>query len=98
MKWLLVAALFATACNKGASEEQCKQLLDHLVDLEFKQAGATVSTEQQKGDLAKMRTSVHEAKWPEFQSACMDRTAKERVECAIGATDVAAVAKCDEVQ
>ncbi|MBX3154373.1 MAG: hypothetical protein KF773_00105 [Deltaproteobacteria bacterium] len=97
MKWLIAAALALAACNKGPSEEQCKQLLDHLVDLEFKQAGATTTTEAQKGDLAKMKATVGDAKGPEFMSACMDRTARDRVECAMVASDVAAVAKCDEI-
>jgi len=33
---MLVAVVLAVGCSKAPSEEQCKQLLDHLVDLEFK--------------------------------------------------------------
>lgn len=93
-RWMLLVVL-AAGCGKGPSEGQCKQLLDHLVDLEFKKAGAAATTDQQKGDLAKQKTAVIEAKQGEFMSVCMEKTAKTRVECALSATDLDAVAKCD---
>jgi len=92
-RWMLLVVL-AAACGKGPSEGQCKQLLDHLVDLEFKKAGAGATTEQ-KGDLAKQKAAVVEAKQAEFMSVCVDKTAKTRVVCALAATDLDAVAKCD---
>jgi hypothetical protein len=93
-RWMALVVL-AAACGKGPSEGQCKQLLDHLVDLEFKKAGAGATTEQMKGDLAKQKAAVVEAKQGEFMSVCVDKTAKTRVECALAATDLDAVAKCD---
>jgi hypothetical protein len=92
-RWMLVVAL--TACGKGPSEGQCKQLLDHLVDLEFKKAGANATTDQQKGDMAKQKAAVVEAKQTEFMAVCIDKTAKARVECALAATDLDAVTTCD---
>ncbi len=82
-------------CGKGASEDQCKQLLDHLVELEFKKAGATGTADSQKADLEKQKQKVVEEKWPEFLEACQQKTAKDRVECALAANDLDAVAKCD---
>ena len=35
--WVLVA-LLAVGCKNGPSDDDCKQLLDHLIDLEFKKA------------------------------------------------------------
>jgi hypothetical protein len=90
---LLVVAL--AGCTKGASEEQCKQLLDHLVELEFKKAGATAGADVQKKDLASQKAAVAEAKWTDFLEACQQKTAKDRVECALAAGDLDAVAKCD---
>jgi hypothetical protein len=90
---LLVVAL--AGCGKAASEEQCKQLLDHLVDLEFKKAGTTATADAQKKDLASQKAAVAEAKWPDFVEACQQKTAKDRVECAMAAGDLDAVAKCD---
>ena len=96
MKRWLVLGLLVGACGKGPSEDQCKQLLDHLVDLEFKKAGAAATVDSQKTDLAKQKAAVTEAKSAEFISVCTDKTAKDRVECAIAATDLEGVAKCDE--
>jgi hypothetical protein len=95
MRRLCAVLVFTAACGKAASEEQCKQLLDHLVDLEFKKAGASAGADGQKADLAKQKAAVAEAKWPEFYDACRQKTAKERVECALTAGDLDAVAKCD---
>jgi hypothetical protein len=95
MKRWGVLLLLAVGCSKGPSEGQCKQLLDHLVDLEFKKAGANATTDQLKGDLAKQKTAVVEAKQAEFMTVCHDKTAKSRIDCALAATDLEAVAKCD---
>ena len=99
MRWLVVAALAAGACSKGPSEDQCKQLLEHLIDLEFKKGGATAAgNEGMKADLAKQKAAVMEAKAPEFMAACVDKTHRDRVECALAAGDLAAVQKCDEIK
>lgn len=83
------------ACKNAPSEEQCKQLLDHLVDLEFKKAGVGQS-DAVKAEMTKQRKAVSEARITEFMSACTDKTSRARVECAIAATDVdKGVAACD---
>lgn len=95
MTRLLLVTVLAAGCGKAASEEQCKQLLDHLVDLEFKKGGTNAQAESQKTDLAKQKAAVAEARWGDFLDACQQKTAKERVECALAASDLDAVAKCD---
>jgi hypothetical protein len=90
--------LLATGCKSAPSEDQCKELLDHLVDLEFKKAGAAASGDSMKAEIAKQKRAVSEAKASEFVEACTERTAKTRVECALGAADLDAVAKCDEAK
>ena len=95
-RWVVLAVLVVTGCKKAPSEDQCKQLLDHLVDLEFKKAGTAV-TDASKADLAKQKADVAKAK-PEFLDTCVNKTAKDRVECALAATDLEAVAKCDEAK
>jgi hypothetical protein len=98
MKRVMLAAVLlgAVGCKNGASKDQCQQLLDHLVDLEFKKAGAAV-TDATKAELAKQKADVAKAK-PEFIGMCQDKTAKSRVECALAATTLEAVAKCDEAK
>lgn len=95
-RWIIAAALLAVGCKNAPSEDSCKQLLDHLIDLEFKKAGAGSGTDQVKADLAKQKASVAEAKSAEFIDVCVNKTAKQRVECALAAPDLDSVAKCDE--
>src|ERR1044071_7808845 len=79
-------------------DEVVKQLLDHLVDLEFKKAGAAAASEPMKSEITKQKQAVSEAKAGEFVEVCTKKTAKSRVECAIGAGDLDAVARCDDVK
>jgi hypothetical protein len=98
--WVL-ALLFAIGCKNGPSEDQCKQLLDHLVDLEFKKAGAAATTDAMKQEIAKQKTQVTEAKRNEFIDTCTKKMARARVECALNATELDGdngVAKCDEAK
>jgi hypothetical protein len=93
---MFVAVLLAVGCKKGPSEDQCKQLLEHLIDLEFKKAGAAGTTDTMKAELAKQKQAVATAKSVEFVDVCVNKTAKSRIECALAANDLDAVAKCDE--
>jgi hypothetical protein len=98
---VVLALLFAVGCKNGPSEDQCKQLLDHLVELEFKKAGAAATTDAMKQEIAKQKTAVTEAKKTEFIETCTKKMAKARVECALNATELDGdngVAKCDEAK
>jgi hypothetical protein len=96
-RWILGAVLLVTGCKSAPSAEQCQQLLEHLVDLEFKKAGATAS-DSAKGELAKQKQTVSDAKSAEFVEACTKKTSKSRIDCALAAVDLEGVAKCDEVK
>ncbi len=96
--WILCVALLATACKSAPSADQCKQLLDHLVDLEFKKAGAAAASDSMKAEVAKQKQAVSDAKSGEFVEACTRKTARSRVECALAANDLESVAKCDETK
>jgi hypothetical protein len=94
----LAAAALASGCKNAPSKDQCKDLLDHLVDLEFKKAGATAN-EAMKAELAKAKAAVSEAKGDEFIAQCTAKHSKARVECALAAQDLDnGVAKCDEAK
>jgi hypothetical protein len=96
-RWIVALGLAAAACSKAPSEDQCKQLLDHLVDLEFKKAGTQATTDQMKTDLAKQKSAVADAKSAEFLETCKTKTSRARVECAINAADLdPGVADCDK--
>jgi hypothetical protein len=92
---------FGPGCKSGPSEDQCKQLLDHLVDLEFKKAGAAATSDTLKAELAKSKTAVTESKSVEFLETCTKKMARARVECALAANDLDGengVGKCDEAK
>jgi len=55
-------------------------------------------SEAMKTDLAKQKAAVLESKSVEFMAACYDKAQKERVECALAASDLAGVQKCDEAK
>src|SRR5512140_896898 len=98
MKRVCLLLVLAVGCKSGPSEDQCKQLLDHLVDLEFKKAGAAATSDTLKAELAKQKTAVTEAKSSEFLDTCTKKMARSRVECALGANDLDGengVGKCD---
>lgn len=86
-------------CKSGPSEGQCKQLLEHLVNLEFGKAGAASGAGTSKADVAKAKAAVIEAKTSEFLDTCKNKMSRERVECALAATSLdgaSGVASCDE--
>ena len=99
--WAALALVIAAGCSNGPSKNDCKKLLDHLVDLEFKKAGAAASSDAMKAEIAKQKTAVTEAKATEFIETCTKKMAKARVKCALAATELDgenSVAKCDEAK
>jgi len=95
-RWIVAALLLGAGCKNAPSEDSCKQLLEHLIDLEFKKAGAAGGSDTLKADMAKQKAAIAEAKSAEFLDVCVNKTAKQRVDCALAAGDLEAVAKCDE--
>ncbi|MEO6774636.1 MAG: hypothetical protein ABI467_16770 [Kofleriaceae bacterium] len=100
MKRVVVMALLVVAgCKNGPSKDQCKQLLDHLVDLEFKAGGAGATTEAMKQQLAKSKAAVSDATSSAFLETCTKKMTRSRVECALAANELdgdSGVGKCDE--
>jgi hypothetical protein len=78
-----------------ATTEDCTQLLAHLIDLEFASASTAATTETMRAEIAKQKSSVSDARRDEFVRACVAMP-RDRVTCALAASDQTAVAKCDE--
>jgi len=98
--WVLVLVV-AMGCKHGPSHDECKRLLDHLVDLEFKKAGAAASSDAMKAEIAKQKTGVSQAKSAEFIASCTKKYSRSRVLCALNANSLEGdngVAKCDEAK
>src|ERR1700760_2162568 len=102
MKRAVVAVLlFAAACKSGPSKDDCSKLLDHLVDLEFKKAGAAASSDAMRGEIAKSKSQVTSNVADTFMKTCTEKMSKSRVACALAASDLegeGSVAKCDEAK
>jgi hypothetical protein len=99
MKRVALVLLLAAACKNGPSQDQCKQLLDHLVDLEFKAGGADKATDAMKAELAKNKAAVSDATSAAFLDTCTKKMTRSRVECALAANQLDGdngVGKCDE--
>lgn len=98
---LAMAVVLAAGCNKGAGEDQCKKLMEHMLDLEIARSGAKGSgaealppevTEKN----AKQKTAALELKSAEFVTLCNEKIDKKRIECALAAKDFEALEKCDK--
>jgi hypothetical protein len=96
-RWILGGVLLATGCKTAPSEDQCRQLQDRLVDLEFKKAGAT-ATGPMKAEIAKQKQAVSNAIATDFLETCTKKISKNRIDCSLSADDLDAVAKCDEAK
>jgi len=102
MKRVALALLVVVACKNGPSQDQCNQLLDHLVDLEFKSGGAgalAAMTPTQKSDLAKSKAALRDAKASDFLETCTKKMTRSRVECALAANQLEGengAGKCDD--
>jgi hypothetical protein len=95
------ALVFAAACGNAPSDDDCKKFLNHLVDLEFKKAGAAATTDAMKSEISKQKDTVTQAKSAEFIDVCKKKMSKARVKCALAATELdgeAGVGKCDEAK
>ena len=93
-------ALAAPGCKKGPSEDQCKKLLEHMTDLEYKKGGAAATNDQMKAELQKQKQAVLVGKSAEeFMKTCTSTMSRARVECALDKNEIDGdngVAKCDE--
>jgi hypothetical protein len=97
----VVALLLVVGCKSGPSKDDCKQLLDHLVDLEFKKAGAAANSDAMKAEIAKAKGQVTANVADGFMKTCSEKMSKSRVTCALAASDLDGdngVGKCDEVK
>jgi hypothetical protein len=79
----------APASSVMTKEQLCERLLAHIVDLELAKAGADPAA------FASLREQVMAAKSVELTHACVDRTPRERIECALVAADLDALERCD---
>jgi len=101
-RWIVAACLCTGAwgCKSSPSEDQCKQLLDRTLDFEFKKAGANAgaSNEATKAESIRQKKAVSDAKVTEFVDTCVHKTSKARVDCGLAASDLEAMARCDEAK
>ena len=86
------------ACAGGPSQENCDQLLDHLIELELQKGGAKTVTDNMKADLAKQKKQLAEYVREKYMASCLKKTATALVDCGLAAKNEDELAKCDEVK
>lgn len=93
---MIALGLLALAgCADKPTTGQCEELLDHVLDLELKQAGGDAP---KKRDLdfdaqkKKVKDYVHE----EFVDYCVHETPKRQINCALKAKSLGELAECDK--
>ena len=99
MKRVAVALLMVVACKNGPSQDQCKQLLDHLVDLEFKKARRGCLERRDEGGDREEQGRGHRSEDDRVHGHLQKKMTKSRVDCALAANDLDGengVGKCDE--
>jgi hypothetical protein len=87
-------------CGDAPSKSDCDKLLAHLIDLEVAASGGkpVAETPDGKQQLDKQRKQVAEAASAKFEDACVDKTPKQVVDCALAAKTLDDIAKCDRGQ
>lgn len=95
---LSLAAVLALggACSNAPSKGDCEQLRDKLIDLEFTAMGAKAQDSKGREALAKQKQETSEGVAERFAEACIKKTPKALIDCALNATTLAAVQQCDE--
>ena len=97
-----MALVLAVGCKNGPSEDQCKQLMDHLVDLEFKQGGANAPVgDAAKREQVKSKAELTTKRGADFVTMCTKSMTRSRVVCALAASDMSGengLGKCDEAK
>lgn len=91
----VAGAVGVAGCSSGPSESDCERLRDKLVELEFVAMGAKALTTEARAELAKQKQETSEGVAARFKASCVDKTPKELVDCALGATSLAQVQQCD---
>lgn len=97
-----MALVLVVGCKNGPSEDQCKQLLDHLVDLEFKKGGANAPAGAgAKQEQVKTKAEITSRRGADFLTMCTKSMTRSRVVCALAASDMSGengIGKCDEAK
>jgi hypothetical protein len=96
---LAVAAAFVFtvgACGDTASKDDCKKLLDHIIQLEMNAAGTGNLTPDMKADIEGQKKKLTEYLEKGFVDKCTKETPGSYVQCGLKAKDLGGLAECDK--
>ena len=91
---LLVGLLAVAACADKPSEKQCRDLLDHVIKLEYEAAGDEPDKDRLQKAKAQLSTYVED----DFMQQCLDELPKKRVVCGLAARSKDELLACDDDQ
>ena len=96
----LVSAAFAltAACGDGASEKDCKALLDHLIELEAAAGGEGGLPPEASDKKAQKKSHEKVAKFvrEDFMKSCLENLPSAQVACGLKAKTEKQLAACDD--
>ena len=85
-----LALLTASACSDVPSDAQCEKFLDHVIALEVN--AGTASAEEKPLHIQRLK----EAKQKEFLEQCATKIKASHIECALKATRIEEIEKCEK--
>lgn len=93
---LVVLGLATAGCSDKPTEQDCKALLDRLVELELATAGTDKLSADMKADLDKQAKELREYLGGQFMERCLKETPVAVVKCGLKAKSKADYAGCEK--
>jgi len=92
--WIIASllTLSLTACGKKLDKDQCQKLVDHAVDLAIKQQGG----DSIPADVLKQAKAAAASQLGPMLEQCQKELTQGQYDCAMKATSMADIEKCDE--
>jgi len=91
---MALAVLATAGCSEKASSDDCKALLDRVVEIEIQEAGTSHLSPAMKDDLDKQRKLVRDQLRDPFMSECQNDMPAAVVSCRLKAKTKADYAAC----
>ena len=98
-KYMIVVAAFAAygfSCKDRASKEDCKKLLDHVIEIHAQAAGVdTKGSKEVQEEISRQKKKVRDYLNKDVMEQCQNSRSANYVACALRANNLESLASCD---